>query len=309
MYYTVYKVTNKINGKFYVGAHKTKDLDDGYMGSGVSLRKAQEEQGIDNFKKEILYYLNTEEEMFEKEAEIVDIDFVLREDTYNLVCGGSGGFTLINNRGLNLYKDSNGNVINGTSGHGLENLQPFSVTAEKMKEDGRWEAWKENLSRISKEYFKHNPGTFTGKKHTQETKDRIGAANSMHQRGANNSQHGTMWITNGVSNKKILKEDAIPEGWARGRVINPEVRKRREQEKVGRQELRKRREQEKVAVLRELHEIYIVSGFGAVKETGYKFSQPNLVNQFMKYLPEFKPQNGKIRNSSGVRKVRASADN
>jgi hypothetical protein len=27
-YYTIYKVTNLINGKFYIGTHKTKDQND-----------------------------------------------------------------------------------------------------------------------------------------------------------------------------------------------------------------------------------------------------------------------------------------
>ena len=33
-----------------------------------------------------------------------------------------------------------------------------------------------------------------------------------HQQGKNNSQYGTMWITNGADNKKIKKELPISEG-------------------------------------------------------------------------------------------------
>ncbi len=41
MYYTVYKITNQINGKIYIGSHKTNDLNDRYMGSGKYLIRAQ----------------------------------------------------------------------------------------------------------------------------------------------------------------------------------------------------------------------------------------------------------------------------
>lgn len=34
-----------------------------------------------------------------------------------------------------------------------------------------------------------------------------------------NSQYGTMWITDGTANQKIKKEDVIPEGWRKGRII------------------------------------------------------------------------------------------
>lgn len=39
-----------------------------------------------------------------------------------------------------------------------------------------------------------------------------------HQKGTTNSQFGTMWITDSVSNKKIQKDSAIPEGWRKGRT-------------------------------------------------------------------------------------------
>ncbi len=60
---------------------------------------------------------------------------------------------------------------------------------------------------------------WTGRKHKEETKRKIAKANSIKQSGSKNSQHGSMWITNSKENKKIKKEDKIPEGWSKGRII------------------------------------------------------------------------------------------
>ena len=82
-YNYLYQITNTINNKIYIGIHKTDNLNDGYMGSGVYLKNAQNKHGIENFTKEILFYFDTYKEAQEKEREIVNEDFLQRNDVYN----------------------------------------------------------------------------------------------------------------------------------------------------------------------------------------------------------------------------------
>jgi len=53
-----------------------------------------------------------------------------------------------------------------------------------------------------------------------ETKKEENRLNSLKALDASNSQYGTIWITNGDVNKKINKNDKIPEGFRRGRTYN-----------------------------------------------------------------------------------------
>jgi group I intron endonuclease len=90
-YYTIYQITNKLNGKVYIGKHQTKRLDDHYYGSGKKLLAAIKKYGKENFSKEILFVFETEQEMNDKEKEIITEEFVSRTDTYNVGIGGEGG--------------------------------------------------------------------------------------------------------------------------------------------------------------------------------------------------------------------------
>lgn len=209
MFYTIYKITNKINNKIYIGKHQTKDLDDGYMGSGKLIRSAIEKYGIENFKKEIIFIFDNEDDMNSKEAELVTEDFVKEDTNYNLCPGGKGGWGYLNSEYWTYEKCARRGRL------GL-NSQIKSGLHDKRSAKAR-KALKEKISKVGSIWWETN--NFYGKTHTEETKIKIGSANSEHQKGSGNSQFGTMWITNGKENKKIRKEAGIiPEGWYKGRV-------------------------------------------------------------------------------------------
>jgi len=89
--WTVYKITNKVNQKTYIGVHKTIHPNDSYMGSGVAIKNAIKKYGRENFLKEIILITEDKNEAFSKEKELT-IDF-FKVDNYNMKLGGVGGFT------------------------------------------------------------------------------------------------------------------------------------------------------------------------------------------------------------------------
>ena len=54
MYGYIYKTTNLINGKIYIGKHKSEKYDKNYYGSGKIISIAISKYDISNFKNELL---------------------------------------------------------------------------------------------------------------------------------------------------------------------------------------------------------------------------------------------------------------
>lgn len=212
MYYTVYKITNKIDNKIYIGSHQTLNLNDGYMGSGKFIKRAIEKYGLNTFEKEILFVFNSKKEMYDKEAEIVNLQFLSEENTYNLKVGGFGGW---DHENLNSQKQKEKCIKGNIKQKWLSENDPNWKGGDNKRKSGS-----ENLKNAHK-LGKIKYDTFTGKTHTDDAKNRIGLKNSEHQFGSKNSQFGTLWITNGSENKKIKKIEIMPEGWYKGRHFLP----------------------------------------------------------------------------------------
>lgn len=223
MFYIVYKTTNQVNGKFYIGTHKTVDLNDNYMGSGKLLQKAIQKYGLNSFTKEILYVFDNAIEMYAKEAEIVTEEFLSEENTYNLKIGGFGGFDFVNNSGLN-------GTLKGT--HRRKELfqdqewvkywkSQQKLGIHNMSDEQKAKREVARKKTMLRKYGKFVVGSFSGKTHSEETKKKIGEKNSISQKGPNNSQYGTRWVHSlrSKKSKRISKGLPLPDGWVEGRKI------------------------------------------------------------------------------------------
>jgi group I intron endonuclease len=101
----IYKTTNLINGKIYVG--QSMFNNESYLGSGKELRKAVKEFGKINFIKEILETCLTKEELNLKERYwIRELNSLNPEIGYNIHRGGQGrdtSDTRLMNDGVKVY--------------------------------------------------------------------------------------------------------------------------------------------------------------------------------------------------------------
>lgn len=201
MHYYLYRITNKVNGKIYVGVHKTKSLDDGYMGSGKVIRSAIKKHGIENFQKEILETFDTAAEMYEREKQIVNEEFLSRDDVYNLRRGGHGGFEYINSNPELFLTDNRLNSLN-KGGNFQSKEQRSQLLIDSYKTGKRTTIFRNSL-------FQKEMALRSSKVKKNFKCD--------HQKGHKNSQFGSFWITNGIENKKC--RDKIPLGWRKGRIL------------------------------------------------------------------------------------------
>lgn len=95
-YNYIYKITNNINGKLYIGKHSTDKLNDGYIGSGIRLHQAYNKYGIENFTKEYLAFCDTEDKL-----NWLERFYIKKYNTYN------------NEAGYNLTEGGNGSPMKG----------------------------------------------------------------------------------------------------------------------------------------------------------------------------------------------------
>jgi len=203
-YHFIYKTTNIINEKFYIGMHSTDNINDGYIGSGKRLWHSINYHGKENFNFEIIEFLPDRNSLKEKEKSIINEELLDNPLCMNLKIGGEGGSfyyytdAIRKKIGLtnSIKQKGENNSQYGTQwiNNGIEN--------KKIKNtDDIPNGWK--IGRIFDKLF--------GKIVSEKLKG-TGIGN-------NNSQFGTCWITNGVENRKIKKDSILPDGWNLGRKI------------------------------------------------------------------------------------------
>ena len=252
-HFIVYKITNKLNDNIYIGCHVTENINDKYMGSGSNIKKAIKEFGKENFEKIILFNLDNEKEMLEKERELVNDEFIKRGDTYNIMLGGyfnaTGTVTVkdIHDNNFQVHK-TDPRYLSGE----LVGIAKGTITI-KDKNNNKFRVAQNDIRFLSGEFVGITDKTITvkdknnnnlqvsiedprylsgeldfiwkNKKHSIETIEKMKLSHQGKHNQEKNSQYGTCWIYNEKlkQNKKIKKEELnnwLENNWIKGRKQN-----------------------------------------------------------------------------------------
>lgn len=209
-YHFIYKTTCLLNENYYVGMHSTSNLEDGYLGSGKRLNYSIKKHGKENFKREILEYVNSKEDLKKREAELVDDDLLKDPKCMNLQHGGGGGFSGEEHRKKAIRA---GNVARAKN-----SVEPRKILFSTKE-------WRDNFCKSVSNGMIGKSNGWKGKKHSMETKNKISKSNSISQSGEKNSQYGKCWVYNKElqQSKSIKREELsfyLGMNWIKGRKLS-----------------------------------------------------------------------------------------
>jgi hypothetical protein len=227
-YNYIYKITNLINDRIYIGVHKTNNLNDGYMGSGKIIKRSMIKHGVENFKKEILQFFPTYMEALEEERILVNMDFINSKHTYNLREGGYGrcrfsndALEFLSEAAKKRWEDEEYREMMRIAMNTDKRRDAISskvktwIANNPEKHAARMEKINKNPEKIAKMAERHR-----GMKRSEISKQNISKArkNTYLRNGGVSFGEGCIYIYNPTTKKakRYPKNEAIPEGWISG---------------------------------------------------------------------------------------------
>ena len=191
MYGYIYKFTNLLNNKVYIGKHKydKPELDKKYLTSGVLINKSIHKYGIQNFTHELICTCEDLTELNQKEIFYINYFNSFYPNGYNLTKGGDG--------------------ISEPTPEIIEKNRLAHIGVKQSDETKRRKS--ESLKKVI---------------HTKDWIDKISQSNkgqkiSEQTRKASSIRHkNTHWYNDG-ENEYMLFETDVWQGLVKGRLKNP----------------------------------------------------------------------------------------
>jgi hypothetical protein len=214
MYHFVYRTTCTLTSNYYVGVHSTSNLDDGYLGSGLRVRRSIQKNGESSHVREILRFFETAQEAYDYEKEIVTDEFISNPLVMNIVPGGKGGWGTSAQQSVRWAKaNAKMNELRATDPTWV---QKFSHSCSESNKESYLNGTRQATGfHISQEKMVELSKTDEALKKRRDSLRKID-----HQQGEKNSQYGTCWVTKDGHTLKVklqCLDTLVFLGYRRGR--------------------------------------------------------------------------------------------
>lgn len=215
----LYKITNKVTNQYYIGKHNGWSQK-GYWGSGTRLKYNQAKHGIENFKYEVLC-ISTSEYIFNLESKYVTLELIeMDELCLNLRAGGEGATFITEDTRKKLGQKSterqigkkHKDITKQRISQSLKGRPLTESTKKQLSEHFTKTFWVNNGTQSLRVYsseiqpyiqkgFKLGRAPFTeeaksnmsksvlGRKHSEETKKKIGLTRKINKKGKLNGKY------------------------------------------------------------------------------------------------------------------------
>ena len=209
MFGYIYETTNLINGKKYIGKHKSSKFDNKYYGSGVALNQDIEKYGKENFSIKIIEEISDDKDykyLSERECSWIEATNAVKSDKYynNSYGGENEGW-----QGINKARKENPDYYKKHHWSKTGKYNPKNRKYSKEEIEGfKNRHW----SKLG--YSVWNKGVLIPKEQQTE-----------HQKNFGPICKGTIWINNNKINKRIQSKELdyyLNLGWQKGRKLSQE---------------------------------------------------------------------------------------
>ena len=177
MYYGyVYLTENLINGKCYIGQHKSEKFDESYIGSGITLSKAVDKYGKENFITTIIEWCLSKEELNKREIYWISKTNASNDNNfYNIARGGEGHTCDPWNKGKHGVQEMTSSIKETLErGRHLPASEKLKEKLRNRKELVEYTPeYRKKLSEANSKWFKENPSCYLYSPEGKRTRIRI----------------------------------------------------------------------------------------------------------------------------------------